>query len=107
MGVRHTETCIKILNRQKSDEAAFRNAVKLLFTQQAEAGVFPADVIAAHSGVLIPWNSGEQSEKGRIRRDPITGKPYKCIEPLSAKAKSKPKPPSQLPENWEPITIDG
>jgi len=104
MAVRHTETCIKTLNAQKAEEAAFRNAVKLLFTQQAEAGVFSPEIISAHAAALIPWDAEAQVGKGCIRRDPTTGNPYKCIEPPITKSRSKPKPPSLLPENWAAIT---
>lgn len=53
--VRHTETCIKTLNKQKAEEAAFRSAVMLLFTQRAESGDLSSDVIASHASVLLPW----------------------------------------------------
>jgi hypothetical protein len=102
MGVKHIETCIKKSNQKRTDEEAFRSAVRLLFTQSAENGEISNEVITSHASVLLPWAAEAVHAKGCIRRDPVTDVPYLCTEP-PPKTKSKIKPPSEAVEHWQAI----
>ena len=107
MAVRFTETCIETLNREKAEDSAFRAAVKLMFTQQAEAGTLSSEIVAAHSVALLPWAAEAVHEVGCIRRCPETDNAYRCVTaPPPAKGRAKPKPPSEADKYWELVQTE-
>ena len=106
MGVRHKETCIKTENKRLSQEAARVSALELMFTNQAEQGVFADEVIAIHAPLLVEWTPNGRHQKGCIRRCPETGGAYKCIEPINPKARNLPDPPSMAKEHWVPLETE-
>jgi len=105
MALQFRQTDMKKHNTQRDEEVAFRSAVSLIFTQQAEAGIFPSEAIAAHASLIAVWDADAPLTVGCIRRCPDSDALFRCIEPPNPRARTVPKPPSLDAAGWEPVMV--
>jgi len=106
MAVRQNVTDLAAHSARLAEEAALREAIRVMFAQQAETGALSIETVNALSAALPIWKPGEALTKGSIRRCPQSGEAMRCkvnIKALSPTSRTAPKPPSVDAAKWEMV----
>ena len=104
--IRRRITDLKKHKEKRSQEAAAIQAAAFLFIQAAEGGQISTSDITANAAVFPIWVENTQYNKGCLRRCPLCGDVFRCIEPppVSERARNSRIPPSQAPKFWDKVS---
>jgi len=100
--IRRRHTSKEQLERINRERAAIE-AAAFLFLKMAESGQLEQTAITAHAALIPMWEENTPHRVGCLRRCPICGDIFKCIDPppVSERARNSRIPPSEAPRFWE------
>jgi len=106
--IRRRFTNLKEFWERRNREAAAIDAAAALFINAAEGGQLPAENIAANAAIFPLWIENTPHSKGCLRRCPICGDVFRCIDPppVSPQARNSRIPPSEAHRFWERVAAE-